>query len=185
MNEEQTSFKITDRRLFNPDGTPREAALDEVPEPSPAPTVPEPPAATAASPTVSADAARPEAGGSRAEARRAAAGAEELPDDIPGADDPGSFVNFAMTIASNAASSLGMMENPVTRKREVDLELAKHWIDILGMLEQKTRGNLIAEEEQILEGLLADLRLQYVSLAGATTPQTPQGYSGRDITGGR
>jgi hypothetical protein len=88
-----------------------------------------------------------------------------------------------MSIASNAASSLGMMEHPVTGKREVDLELGKHWIDILGMLQKKTKGNLMPQEQQILEGLLADLRMQYVSLTNATPPKT-RAFSGKDITGG-
>ena len=47
-----------------------------------------------------------------------------------------------MSIASNAASALGMMEHPVTHQREVDVELGKHWIDVLGMLQKKTEGNL-------------------------------------------
>jgi hypothetical protein len=46
-----------------------------------------------------------------------------------------------MSIASNAASSLGMMEHSCDSPRAVDLELGKHWIDVLGMLQQKTRGN--------------------------------------------
>ncbi len=77
-----------------------------------------------------------------------------------------------------------MMEHPVTGKREVDLELGKHWIDILGMLQQKTRGNLLAQEQQVLEGLLADLRMQFVSLTNATPPQARK-FTGSDITGGR
>jgi hypothetical protein len=76
-----------------------------------------------------------------------------------------------------------MMEHPVTHQREVDLELGKHWIDILGMLEKKTKGNLTKQEHQILEGLLSDLRMQYVSLANASTK--PRTFSGRDITGGK
>ncbi|OLE56053.1 MAG: hypothetical protein AUG51_00410 [Acidobacteria bacterium 13_1_20CM_3_53_8] len=88
-----------------------------------------------------------------------------------------------MSIASNAASSLGMMEHPVTGERDVDLELAKHWIDILGMLRQKTRGNLAAQEQQILDGLLSDLRMQYVSLT--QSPQPRRGFTGRDIIGGK
>jgi hypothetical protein len=87
-----------------------------------------------------------------------------------------------MSIASNAASALGMMEHPVTGKREVDLELGKHWIDVLGMLQQKTRGNLLPQERQILEGLLADLRMQYVSLTNATPKART--YTSRDIVGG-
>ena len=78
----------------------------------------------------------------------------------------------------------GQCKHPVTRKREVDLELGKHWIDVLGMLEEKTRNNLSSQEKQILEGLLADLRMQYVSLANTTTPKTPRAFSSGDITGG-
>jgi hypothetical protein len=102
--------------------------------------------------------------------------------DLPDADDPASFASFLMSIASNAAASLGMMEHPVTHKREVDLELGKHWIDVLGMLEKKTRGNLVPQEQQILEGLLADLRMQFVSLSNAT-PKA-RSFSSQDITGG-
>src|SRR5258705_2007492 len=101
--------------------------------------------------------------------------------ELPDADDPASFASFLMSIASNAAASLGMMEHPVTRKREVDLELGKHWIDVLGMLEKKTRGNLVPQEQQILEGLLADLRMQFVSLSNAT-PKARR-FSSQDITG--
>ena len=72
-----------------------------------------------------------------------------------------------MSIASNAASALGMMEHPVTHQREVDIELGKHWIDVLGMLQRKTAGNLTPQEKRMLEGLLADLRMQYVSLVNS------------------
>lgn len=175
MSNEQSSFKVTDRRLFNADGTPRETLPEERPEPTPtAATAPEPAAATTeeqkmpASPTESA----------------AQTAAEDEGEEIPGADDPASFANFLMSIASNAAATLGMMEHPVTRKREVDLELSKHWIDVLGMLEQKTRGNLSAQEKKLLEGLLADLRMQYVSLTHSAQPKGQKPLTGSDIIGG-
>ena len=76
-----------------------------------------------------------------------------------------------------------MMEHPVTGKRDVDLELGKHWIDILGMLQEKTRNNLLPQEQQIVESLLADLRMQYVSLTNAVAAKA-RGFSSRDITGG-
>jgi hypothetical protein len=196
MSEEQTNFKVTDRRLFNPDGTPRDVPEDERPaiEPAapPAASVSDPassPEPLAAAPTASSQAA---VGASpKTEEQKSAARDEaELPGsepraevDLPGADDPASFASFMMSITSNAASALGMMEHPVTGKREVDLELGKHWIDVLGMLEQKTRGNLLPQEQQILEGLLADLRMQYVSLTNATPPKA-RTYTSRDITGG-
>ena len=186
MSEEQTNFKVTDRRLFNPDGSPRDVPPEEQPaiEPPKVQTPatgttdstvqPESAAATAASP-----AAQPQL---KEEPKpEAELPAEEV--EFPGADDPASFANFIMSIASNAASSLGMMEHPVTGKREVDLELGKHWIDILGMLQQKTNGNLLEPERQVLENLLADLRMQYVSLTSGAA-SSPQTYSSRDITGG-
>lgn len=89
-----------------------------------------------------------------------------------------------MSLASNAAASLGMMPHPVSGETGVDLQTAKHWIDVLGMLEEKTRGNLDPQEAQVLEGLLADLRMQYVSLTGAPTPP-PAKFSASDITGGK
>ena len=175
MNEEQTSYKVTDRRLFNPDGSPREVPAEEKPAPKPEPII-SPATETAAAPAVNEPAP--------AAAAEPSGPAEPPPsEEIPDVDDPASFSNFMMSIASNAASSLGMMEHPVTGKREVDLELGKHWIDILGMLQKKTRGNLLPQEGQILEGLLADLRMQYVSLSNATPPPA-RAYSSRDITGG-
>jgi len=192
MNEEQTSYKVTDRRLFNPDGTPREVPESEKPEPTPV----KPEAASeTASPSPETNqapsAAVPEAIASEpvpAAANEGTTSASREPDvaddedDLPGADDPAGFPSFLMSIASNAASALGMMEHPVTHKREVDLELGKHWIDVLGMLEKKTRGNLLPQEQQILEGLLADLRMQFVSLTNAT-PKA-RSFSSQDITGG-
>lgn len=186
MSEEQPVFKVTDRRLFNPDGTPREVAPEEEPKKTAAQEAPAP--AAEAAPAAAAAQPAPEAAG---EAGASAAPAEQLPEDdyaegdIPGADDPASFINFLMSIASNAAAALGMMKHPVTQEVSVDPELAKHWIDVLGMLRQKTSGNLAPQEEQIFEGLLADLRMQYVSVTGAGRPRAPRGFSGRDIIGGK
>ncbi len=184
MSEEQPVFKVTDRRLFNPDGTPRDIPREEE-EPKPAAAAEAAPAAEPAGETQTEAPPPPD------EIAEEAAPAEQLSEEeyaegeIPGADDPASFINFLMSIASNAAAALGMMKHPVTQEVSVDPELAKHWIDVLGMLRQKTRGNLAPQEEQIFEGLLADLRMQYVSLTGARRPQAPRGFSGRDITGGK
>lgn len=179
MSEEQSTFKVTDRRLFNADGSPREVPAEERP--------PEPPPVSTADVDQSAsedivDATYSETP-STPVAETADAGSPEKMNEIPGVDDPASFPNFIMSIASNAASALGMMEHPVTGKREVDLELGKHWIDILGMLQQKTRNNLLPQEQQILESLLADLRMQYVSLTNSVATKA-RGFSSRDITGG-
>jgi hypothetical protein len=75
------------------------------------------------------------------------------------------FSTFALSLASSALCHLGQMPNPDTRRAEVDLALAKQTIDILGMLQEKTRGNLSHNEAKLLENLLYDLRLKYVELA--------------------
>jgi hypothetical protein len=185
MSEEQPTYKVTDRRLFNPDGSPREVPPDERPAPAAAPETSE--AAAPVAPPAAAPESQPEAPpvaeAKSPEPQPQSSQEDQEESELPGADDPSSFASFLMSIASNAASSLGMMEHPVTGKSEVDLELGKHWIDILGMLQKKTSGNLLPQEQQILEGLLADLRMQYVSLTNATPPQA-RAYSGRDITGG-
>ena len=178
MNEEQSNFKVTDRRLFNPDGTPRDVPPEEKPEPKP---VPQPEIASVPTPATEASATTEPAQTATTPAHEPV---EPEEDELPDAENPAGFANFIMSIASNAASSLGMMEHPVTHKREVDLELAKHWIDILGMLERKTKGNLAPQEEKILESLLADLRMQYVSLTSSVSPKASGAYTGRDIIGG-
>jgi hypothetical protein len=181
MQEDQPNFKVTDRRLFNPDGSPRDLPPEEKPEPKVAVTQ-EAAAAAPATAAPEAQAATPER---EASAAQEAPQAEEefTEEDLADARDPASFVSFLMSIASNAASALGMMEHPVTHQRDVDVELGKHWIDVLGMLQKKTAGNLTPQEKRMLEGLLADLRMQYVSLINS--PQQPRRFTGSDITGGR
>lgn len=179
MQEEQPNFKVTDRRLFNADGSPRDLPPEEKPEP-PAAVAQEAPAAAPAAQAQ----ATPEPEASATATQESPAAEEEFTEeDLADARDPASFVSFLMSIASNAASALGMMEHPVTHQREVDVELGKHWIDVLGMLQKKTDGNLTTQEKRMLEGLLADLRMQYVSLVNS--PQQARRFTGSDITGGR
>ena len=173
MNEDQPNFKVTDRRLFNADGSLRD--LPDEAEPQPA--APEPVATAPVAESQSEPEPPPPPPSIESDDQDLTE--EELAD----AQDPASFISFVMSIASNAASALGMMEHPVTRQREVDVELGKHWIDILGMLQKKTAGNLTLPERNMLEGLLHDLRMQYVALLNA--PQKARTFSGPDITGGR
>jgi hypothetical protein len=182
MDEDQPTFKVTDRRLFNADGSPRDLPPEEQPEPAVAAAAPEAAAAAAVAPEPTPTEAAAE---TPAPETAAAPDDEEefTAEDLADARDPASFVSFMMSIASNAASALGMMEHPVTHQRDVDIELGKHWIDILGMLQKKTAGNLTPQETRMLEGLLADLRMQYVSLVNS--PQQARRFSGSDITGGR
>ena len=173
MQEEQPNFKVTDRRLFNADGSPRDLPVEEKPE--------TPSAAPEAAPVAEETQATSEP---EVAAQESSTAEEEFTEeDLADARDPASFVSFLMMLAQNAASTLGMVEHPVTHQRDVDIESGKHWIDVLGMLQKKTAGNLTPQEKRMLEGLLADLRMQYVSLVNS--PQQGRRFSGSDITGGR
>jgi uncharacterized protein YjaG (DUF416 family) len=73
------------------------------------------------------------------------------------------FNFFITTLSLQASIALGQMANPVTNKKEEDLTQAKFLIDTLGMLKEKTKGNLSTDETNLLENLLYELRIQYVS----------------------
>lgn len=75
------------------------------------------------------------------------------------------FSFFITTLSLQASIALGSFANPVTNKTEVDLVQAKFLIDTLGMLVEKTKGNLNAEESKLLESLLYELRTVYFSKA--------------------
>ena len=72
------------------------------------------------------------------------------------------FHTFVLSLGSSALLHLGELEHPEAGGPHKDLALAKHTIDILAMLQDKTKGNLGAPEAELLENLLYDLRLQYV-----------------------
>lgn len=72
------------------------------------------------------------------------------------------FSTFLMGLASSALIHMGAAPNPETGKAERDLVLARQSLDLLGLLHDKTRGNLTPEETQLFNNLLADLRLRFV-----------------------
>jgi hypothetical protein len=72
------------------------------------------------------------------------------------------FHTFVLSLGSSALLHLGEIEHPDVGATQKDLPMAKHTIDILVMLEQKTKGNLTAAEEKLIQSLLYDLRLRYV-----------------------
>jgi hypothetical protein len=68
-------------------------------------------------------------------------------------------------LAGEAAMCMGMVKSPVGAEIPTDLDTARQVIDMLGMLQQKTKGNLTAEEKDVLENILAYLRMQFVALS--------------------
>jgi hypothetical protein len=75
---------------------------------------------------------------------------------------PIDFATFVLSLAHSARMHLGEEPHPETNKVEADLPLAKQNIDILGLLEDKTKGNLTGDEERLLAQVLFDLRMRYV-----------------------
>ncbi len=72
------------------------------------------------------------------------------------------FSTFVLSINSSALVQLGLIEDPGSGQKTKNLPLAKQTIDLLAMLEEKTRGNLTSDEENILKNILYELRMLYV-----------------------
>ncbi len=183
LNEEEPVLKVLDRRKFNPDGSVREGVTLEAGKPKQQPEV----AVTTGEPSRE----TAQTNENVAEDEKTFVETEEDEEfdaaDIPGADDPASFVNFLTTLASQAAAALGAMPHPTTGQRTLDLETGKYWIDVLAMLKEKTRNNLHPKESELFDGILSDLRMQYVQIQRLAEEklkqQAAQKFSANDILG--
>lgn len=78
------------------------------------------------------------------------------------------FSSFVISLASTAFIHLGEIEDPVTARRGTDLDAARQMIDILDMLRSKTQGNLDPAEQELIEGVLFELKLKYSQKAPAS-----------------
>jgi hypothetical protein len=76
------------------------------------------------------------------------------------------FATFIFSLNSSVLVQLGVIDDPATGKKAKNQHLAKQTIDILGMLEEKTRGNLTEDEGSMLKNILYDLRMIYVKEKG-------------------
>ncbi|MEW6131076.1 MAG: DUF1844 domain-containing protein [Acidobacteriota bacterium] len=200
-DEKEKTFKISDRRRYNPDGSLREEFAEEAPTPSPADSQavpaesveqtapadnivafpggvnkstgnedeiePEPAPSQVKAAAASASASPPTAQQSQQAAQAAAV--ENAYNQASGGADPSQskamFLSLLNMLAVEAAMNMGLMEMQPGVRSQVDLEAAKQVIDMLGVLKEKTRGNLLKDEETIFEQVLADLRMQFVSLS--------------------
>ena len=73
-----------------------------------------------------------------------------------------SFTNLIISLSTSALIQLGEIQDPMSQQSAKNIPLAKQTIDLIGMLKEKTKGNLIPEEEKILDNILYDLRMRYV-----------------------
>ena len=145
MEEDKDSsrgFRVTDRRRFTDDSEAHEE--------------------THASEEAEAAAPGPEP---------AAPGPEPEPAGGPSPDEPVSFSTFILGLSTQALLHLGDIESPVSGQVERDLGAARHVIDILGILQAKTKNNLEQAEERLLEAVLYDLRMRYVELVRGTSKE--------------
>lgn len=85
----------------------------------------------------------------------------------PGQIPPADFSTLVNSIATQALFSMGAMPDPQTGQRYTNLDIARHHIDSLSVLEEKTKGNLTEEEQKALSGTLYELRASYVQIANA------------------
>jgi hypothetical protein len=92
------------------------------------------------------------------------------------------FFQLVLMLETAALQQLGKIKNPLTKKNELNLEQAKYSIDLLGMLEEKTRGNLTEGEEKYFQDVLAQLRLLYVEEKGKSKTPAPENPSGKGST---
>jgi len=189
---EDTGYKVTDRRKYNPDGTPREnlepepesptsgdgvRVLTQTEEPAASNVLSfpgdtkrqaEPPAPEVDEPQPEPEAAAPPALDAAAHAA-AITHAEQAYSEARGPANPqlaeASFLGLANMLGVEAAMHLGVIRPPGDEPPPVDLESARHLIDMLGILQSKTSGNLTPEEDRFLDGVLADLRMSFVEIS--------------------
>lgn len=128
--EEQDSFRVTDRRTFGEDGETRTPDASEKSKPADAP----------ASDT-----------------------AGSAPEEDARQRPPIDFPSYLLSYYTQGLVLLGEVPNPYTNKKEEDTEAARHTIDILVMLEEKTKGNLSQDEQKLLESVLYELRMKYMA----------------------
>jgi hypothetical protein len=105
-----------------------------------------------------------------AEKPRETPGSEQIPEadakSAGGEPPPGPTIDFPSYILSYYTQGLvllGEVPNPYTNKKEEDVEAARHTIDILSMIEEKTKGNLSKDEQQLLESVLYELRMKFMA----------------------
>ena len=154
-------LKVTDKRIFTPDGDIREEFRDEIKavdpglataSPAAAPQPPPPPAA--------AEAPREE----RRQSKEAPPGGEDRRRTLADkATNPATgFTNFIEPLIAQAYMSLGMLRNPYQPQTKLDPAAARQMIEILTLLREKTAGNLTPDEEDFLETHLGELKLAFV-----------------------
>ena len=159
-DEKEPGFKVSDRRLFNVDGTPREST--SVSRNSTEEATDEARGEAARVISFPGEKANDRAAAAKSSPAKPAPGSKQSRDasQLPQASLEG-LVNM---LAVEAVMHLGLIENPMGG-HGVDLEAARHVIDMLGVVQTKTQGNLTDDEAELLSNVLSDLRMQFVAIS--------------------
>ena len=172
--DENGGFRVVDRRRFDADGSDRaEEESTSTPDPEPTAKSPESPETESSTQQAPAGAESRTSPGAVDEEPGAPAGAGAAPGEPPAP----TFSSLILSLSTQALFSLGeIVESPDAEPR-VDLVAGKQLIDLLGVLEDKTSGNLDADEKELMERILYDLRLRFVEIARGSrgsSGQTPE-----------
>jgi len=145
MVDEDKGFQVKDRRGFNVDGSARDGEEKVMDEPQ----------------------------GETAEAAKTREPGPNLADEAEGAQSgeaatgplpPVEFSGLILSLAHAAMMHLGQVPDPQSGQARPDLEMARHTIDTIAMLKEKTQGNLTSEEQRLIDHALTELRLAFVQL---------------------
>ncbi len=90
---------------------------------------------------------------------------KEPPNSPSGGSRDIDFSTFIFSLATGALIHLGLAPDPMTKKTQKNIELAKQNIDLLSIIKEKTKGNLSSDEERLLESLLSEVRLKFVEIS--------------------
>ncbi len=183
-DEDNGGFRVVDRRRFDADGSDRnEDGTSPEADPAPAEASPENSERTAKA-SAPPDSQPPETGSIPPEgsasastdpsASAAPAGGPAGPAGAPEEPPVPTFSSLILSLSTQALFSLGeIVESPDAEPR-IDLMAGKQLIDLLGVLQEKTTGNLDPDESELMERILYDLRLRFVEIARRSTGQAPE-----------
>ncbi|MCW8133673.1 MAG: DUF1844 domain-containing protein, partial [Planctomycetota bacterium] len=95
------------------------------------------------------------------------------------------FMNFLSGLVQQALMQLGQMENPFTGGRDLDLEGAKYTVELLGVIQEKTKGNLAPQEDRALAEAVRELKMYYVEVANEVSKQMQEQIKKMPPPGGK
>ncbi len=158
---QREQIKVTDKRIFTPDGEIREEFRQDIKPADPSAKPIEKPAPTPAEsgPAAAQTPQQPNT------TERRTPGADRRRTMADRAENPGTpFTNFLEPLIAQAYMSLGMLPNPYQQQTKADVGSARQMIDIISLLQEKTAGNLTPDEEEFLNTYLGELKLAYVKI---------------------